>query len=58
MRMSSREPLAELLEFATQVAFDAGRITLRYVQTSLDVETKSDVISSILGMITSKPNPD
>lgn len=40
--MPTVEPLAELLAFATSAAFEAGRVTLRYFQTSLDVETKAD----------------
>ena len=34
--------LQELLEFATHAAWDAGRITLGYFQTGVEVETKSD----------------
>lgn len=34
--------LQELLEFATQAAWEAGRITLAHFQTGVDVETKAD----------------
>ena len=34
--------LEELLTFATQAAWDAGRVTLGYFQTDLEVETKAD----------------
>lgn len=34
--------LQELLEFALDAAWDAGRVTLRYFQTDIDVERKGD----------------
>ena len=34
--------LQELLDFATHAAWDAGRITLGYFQTGVEVETKAD----------------
>ncbi len=40
--MSTRDPLLELLDFAMDAAFDAGRLTLRYFQSSFDVERKGD----------------
>lgn len=36
------DKLAEYLTFATELAREAGKITLRYFRTKLDVETKSD----------------
>jgi histidinol phosphatase-like enzyme (inositol monophosphatase family) len=39
--MSDR-PIHSLLEFAIAAAWDAGRITLAYFQTALDVERKAD----------------
>jgi len=38
----SREPYRNLLEFAVEVAWRAGRITLAYYQTGIAAETKPD----------------
>ena len=40
--MATRDPLVELRDFAADAAFEAGRITLRYFQSVLDVERKAD----------------
>ena len=34
--------MQELLDFAIEAAWEAGRITLRYFQTDVDVEMKED----------------
>ena len=40
--MSQSPNLAELTEFAVDLAWNAGRISLRYFQTGLDADTKED----------------
>lgn len=39
----SRTPLASLLDFAVETAWRAGRVTLRYFQTGLAAEAKTDL---------------
>ncbi|HEY8469698.1 MAG TPA: inositol monophosphatase family protein, partial [Longimicrobiales bacterium] len=36
------EPLRDLLDFAVDIAWRAGRLTLAHFQTGIAVETKSD----------------
>lgn len=40
--MEDSIPLRELLDFAVDAAWQAGKITLEYFQTNLDVKSKSD----------------
>ena len=40
--MDSTVPLRELLDFAVDAAWQAGKITLEYFQTSLEIKSKSD----------------